>query len=121
MEDEVKQKLNDTLLGMIDDLAKTKDFVIDQAPDVIQQLLVYKFYISIVCLILGLMFGVVVIYSVFKFIGAEPEDGKVIFGSAIGFLVGSFAGCGFILEGTAWFKIWLAPKLYLLEYAKDFF
>jgi len=121
MDDEVKQKLNDTLIGMIDNLAKTKDFVIEQAPDVIQQLLVYKFYISLVCFILGLILGVLAIYSAFRFITAKPADGIVIACSAVGFFIGSFAGSGFLLEGTAWFKIWLAPKLFLLEYAKGFF
>jgi len=121
MDDEIKQKLNDTLIGMIDDLAKTKDFVIEQAPDIIQQLLVYKFSVSLVCFILGLMLGVLAIYSVFRFIAAKTDDGITRAYSVLGLFIGAFAGSGFLLEGTAWFKIWLAPKLFLLEYAKELF
>lgn len=123
MDEEIKNKLNETLIGMIDDLSKTKDFVIEQAPDVIQQLLTWRFTISIIecCSLLILM--PILAYLCYRTINCKYWDSGKEWPAFFVFFCGAgFVFCFFCLFLTyEWLKIWLAPKLFLLEYAKDFF
>jgi len=121
MEDEIKQKLNDTLIGMIDDLAKTKDFVIEQAPDVIQQLLLWRFTISFTLWILCILGTIACIYGIYKtrdcIDNPEGVGPFILIFSGIIVMVTTVG----IFANTAWLKIWIAPKLFLLEFARGFF
>lgn len=98
---------------------KTGDFVTEQAPDVVQQLLVWKLAQA---LVVGLMCAVVFFtcaYHVYRVLRAErPEEWHgpvammcVIFGTPSFMMM-----VPYLLEAL---QIWLAPKVYLIEYTAN--
>lgn len=110
---------------------KTGQFVVEQAPDVVQQLIVYNLVISGLASLLGL----VLTLTLFKTIPAclkwgpimddyrhKEHEGAIIkfllnFGAA---LVCVSAGPLFFFENIGNFlKLVLAPKVWLLEYAAN--
>jgi hypothetical protein len=96
------------------------DFAVEQIPDVIHQLLMWKFVHSLFlfCVFLSLLvFCIVFTYKLFtakKGSGMEEAQPLVIFT-----IVGSLVSVAGLLASLTWIKIWVAPKLYLLEYAVD--
>lgn len=95
-----------------------------QLPDVISQLLIWNFTQSLVSSILGILlfcFFQYVAWRLFKYCkktwaanGDDIFDHPEIFIYATGYLL-SFIALTWV--NLTWLKIWLSPKLYLIEYA----
>lgn len=126
---------------LIDAIQKTQgavgeavDFVVEQSPEVVQQLLLWNFTISLIWFCVGWI-GIFVSYKIFRFLISQspPErgetwaykvwsDGDVWMNPALVFSHVFNAALAFccliaVLSHLTWLKIWIAPKLYLLEYA----
>jgi len=126
MNEEVTNKANELLLSMLNGIETASDFVIDQTPDVIQQLLAWHFITSLLCFVF-----IFASPFIFYFIGGkivsmmcqEDDDKERIFcvniGKCVGLLASFLTVVGLFCEAQplAWLQIWIAPKLYLLEYA----
>nr|WP_251120017.1 hypothetical protein [Escherichia coli] len=93
-----------------------------QIPDVVRQLLIWNFAASVIFSILGVLlfagaqFGA---WKVFKHLRKRWRDDELwehpeIIIIAVVYIV-TFAPLGWL--SLDWLKIWLAPKLYLIEYA----
>jgi hypothetical protein len=99
---------------------KAIDFAVEQIPDVIHQLLMWKFAHSLLYFFVFLILTGLLIYATYKIIIIENNskyDGAQIFALFSG--AGSI-GCFFgVLGNLTWLKIWIAPKVYLLEYAAE--
>lgn len=94
-----------------------------QIPDVVHQLLVWNSVSSILMQIFILSFISVYVFAVYKFYkiteSKNLDDGPLIagiFSLAVGALFATGLAIAFF-SYFDWLKIWLAPKLYLLEYA----
>jgi hypothetical protein len=101
-------------------------FLSEQLPDVIQQLLLFKAIESAVVCAIGLAIcaaiavagyrlwkaGVAIPYNKYD---NDGREGRMIIGCAMQIAAGVIASC--ILTHMTWLQIWLAPKVYLLEYA----
>jgi len=113
MTEELKQKAQEALVTMIDDALKVRDFAIDQAPDVVQQLLTYTLVYHLVFFLLGwvLLLGFPC-WVVWCFKNFNDIDDKMGYGFIPGVLLVP-SGCGFIAVNLVWIKIWLAPKICL--------
>jgi hypothetical protein len=118
----MNEELQSALAKIIETTIQAKDFCLEQAPDLINQLLAWKFAISLIWFVVGL-----VIFSftpiLFKMakdgwsdIDAEWAEFKCICGSTGTFFI-PVAGLCLVLNNLAWLQIWIAPKVYLLEYA----
>jgi hypothetical protein len=97
------------------------DFAMQQAPDLIHQLLLYHFVISLVWFVVGLLITLSSIY--FGYVACKNYASKKwddAYSPLVMFLIFPI-GFGFtvISANTDWLKIWLAPKIYLLEYAAN--
>lgn len=127
----------DKFNGAVD---KGVDFALTQAPEVVQELLLWKSVTSFIgfafgVLMLGLGF-VYVFYTVRSIIKTRPEKGgecnlywdafvyhnpSLTVYSAVVFPVLTLSHTTVFLtvaiQNNDWLKIWIAPKLYLLEYA----
>lgn len=93
---------------------KTTAFAIEQAPDVIQQLLVYKFWSSVIaaagCLALAAW--------LFKWARKELKDcGADAIAPGLAIIAALLIGAVSIYHCNVAVKIKLAPKVYLIEYA----
>lgn len=142
--------LNDALVTIIQKTQGAVEsgvsFLSEQIPDVIQQLLMWKFYEAVVWSIFGLLLFVVGTalvskglyhnlqynkwYEVWrnnsgdlekeaklKYLEQEPK--AVVYGIAGGFMgaVGIFGFCRFMINGMEAVQIYIAPKVWLIEYA----
>lgn len=116
--------LNDALVAIIQKTQGAVEsgvaFLSGQMPDVIQQLLLWKFTEALVWFVVMTLFQVVLIWGAFKAhkISEDTNDyvpfvPYMIFGGLVSLLVTGFAvGSAF----TA-LKVYIAPKVWLLEYA----
>ncbi len=127
------QSLDTSLSTLIDGTteksAKLVEFLYTQAPDVISQLLLYHGIESAAQCLIGTLLivgGPLFIYfagkKYYNFLGGDEEDRKdepcfwvpTIISTVIITLVTQINGWG--MANLVWVKIWIAPKVYLLEW-----
>lgn len=122
MKEELVEKVQVVMVEIIDTMMKAKDFALDQAPEVISQLLMWKTVSSLMWFGFGIVLSMLCAYSLkmwHKTIkwGDSYNNDDVGWVFTLLFLV--FI-CGMImLANLTWLKIWIAPKLYLMEYAAN--
>jgi len=128
MNEQLQTALTDLINKSLAGVDATKDFLVDEIPDVVQQLLwwhgIYNFILF--------LFGILYFFSIFSIVlmvyrknkeGIKQFDGEeVFFFSLFGpiFLFIIFLPVLFTMNLT-WFQIWIAPKVWLLEYATRLF
>jgi hypothetical protein len=130
----IQNTLENALISSIEGIKKTGTELVDalyqQAPEVINQLLVWHGVDSIINFVFGifLVFGMPLItckiisklYTKFKV--NEWKKGETVDFWAPSLIIGIVCNIACILIGSLvcmnlkWLKIWLAPKVYLLEY-----
>ena len=122
MKEQLEQKSIE-LLGWLEQAIKTTaEFGTEQVPLFIQELLLYKFWMSLGGFAVGVLALIVSIYTLIKFIkwclknSKEYELSFSLFW-AIPIGISVIAIC----SETDWIMIKLAPRLYLLEYVKTLF
>ena len=128
MEELIKQA-NAVLPAIIDRLAKAEDFVIEQAPLVIQELLTWNFVISLLWHIVGwVLLSTIFLYSkkLWEFRGEEEleskgtaQEGFATVLTIIVYVAHVFFSSLFIFSNLDWLKIWIAPRVWLIEYAAE--
>lgn len=143
MNEQAKDALTNLLNLAIDGIEGAKNFAEREIPDVIEQLLMWEMVQSLVFFVIGTVFLIMSSILVAKTPGtikraAEARDNKEswIFvyknreittlsydarASGAATLVPAvfFALGSTWLLNITWLKIWIAPKLFLLEYASD--
>jgi hypothetical protein len=134
----LKQALAEIITSTTKTVGQAKDFVLAQAPDVVRQLLAWKMAESLINDILSVLLWATAVFVTMKYfrygirnhwgmdeyIHGKPtidhEDAiplLIIWGvtGVVFDLTAIIGGCNiFNLE---WVQIWLAPKVYLIEYA----
>jgi hypothetical protein len=137
---QLQTALAETLTKTVSVMGDAKDFVTAQLPDVIQQLLMWKFYESLLPMVLWLAMSLIFIkwffnttikngdwnaalsgtpnYSTYD---NMPKNGvpKAIIGGVKALFVLSFFLTFIFNINFTWLQILVAPKIYLLEYAKS--
>lgn len=120
MSDKLDEALVDIIKKATSGVDSAVDFLGGQIPDVVSQLLAFELFVSIFW---TLVFSVFLIGSAIltkKGFCEEFENSEVCGFSALVGLV--FFVISFIvvsINATTAIKIWLAPKIFLLEYAAD--
>ena len=141
MNEQLQQTINEILTRSIEAFNQGADWMAGQIPDVVEQLLLWKFTISLVAFmaaLLVLVFSSVILPKILSDIeknaveaynNKEPWTRFGIYGQLTsnafdarignGWIPYALSGISilFILFNLTWLKIWIAPKLYLLEYA----
>jgi hypothetical protein len=124
MTEELKTKTEEVLLEIINDCLSLKVFVVEQTPLVVQELLMYNFWISLLaCLsipMLTLIFYIISRLSGFYewvTISDNERTGRGVTIFIVVIMLALFMPM-VIKHNLDWFQIWLAPKFYLLEYAR---
>ena len=122
MNEQLEQKSVE-LLGWLEQTIKTTaDFGTEQIPLFIQELLLYKFWMSLGGFAVGVIMLIVSIYTLLKFIRwcvKNKNDENLPFSML--WLIPLAISIIAICENTDWIMIKLAPRLYLLEYVKTLF
>jgi len=118
----IETETESALKGILETAVQTKDFVLEQAPDVIHQLLMYTVAESILTIAAFLLVSFISYKAVFKWSCQELEyDGSWRIGKATCAAAGGLASFIFFilfLEALSVLtKVLIAPKLFILEYA----
>ena len=122
MNEQLEQKSIE-LLGWLEQAIKTtSEFGSEQIPLFIQELLLYKFWMSLGGCAMGVLALIFSIYTLFKFIKwcRKDKNGDVLPFSLF-WAIPIFLSICAICSETDWIMIKLAPRLYLLEYVKTLF
>lgn len=120
MNEQLQNALSSILNSSANAIGTAKDFLVAEIPDVVYQLLLWKAIQSAIAFAICVVVIVVWIYFItrlYKWAESIGEEAWIAF--AFGsFLTGaalfSIAECWMNLN---WLQIWIAPKIYLLEYA----
>lgn len=112
----MNEKLQEALAEIIQLTLQGKDFVLEQAPGVITQLLRWEYTISLIWFCVGVLILAFAIWFIVYSVKADVIDYDAIFHcGCAAFLIGLFMiGCN-----IDWLQIAIAPKAYLLEYASE--
>jgi len=124
MNTELDQTANEALRALIDNAASAKEFILAELPEVVQQLLLWKMWESIIYMLMPIAAAIATVVILKKTMAALIEvDGDptiktvpLVVASAISIVVSLVS---MSLLNIDWLQIWLAPKVYLLEYAAD--
>ena len=124
----LNEKLTELLIWIEEGVKTSKDFVVEQAPLFIQELLAWNFWISLIAFVIWTVVWVSIIwtllsgfYQAFKYGWGEEEPSK----GAIKVMVGVCAtliGCmayflnDFHSKSMEWLQISIAPRVWLVEY-----
>jgi len=119
--DQVKDKASDALINMIDITVKSMSDVVEfgkqQIPEVIHQLLMWEMAKGIIGFSVGVIFAIVTVIFFRKACQWYQEDSSnapAHIGTAVLLVISSILLIDNIMIIV---QIWVAPKLYLLEYA----
>lgn len=135
MNEQLQQAISQLITMSLVAIDKGATFLSGQIPDVIQQLLLWKAWESFLhFFIFGIVLSIVIVYANIKQFnywmqettnsyGHKQRRIHEDYGALVMFNILQFLWV-FILPqaiyNLTWFQIWLAPKVYLIEYAKEF-
>lgn len=138
--DKLKEALAELITGVTQTASDAKTFVVAQLPDVVRQLLVWKFFQNLIPMIFFAVVFIVVFTAWLRAFKAgdwnpvytdsirwsghkdcNPQNGypKMIFGIVKAALTVISAFAFLFSVNLTWLQIWIAPKVYLIEFAKD--
>ena len=125
MNEELQEKANEVLLKLLEGIEQSGEFIVDQAPDVVQQLLRWHMVEALGMASLAVLCAVGVLWLsrvTWKFFGsdvsAQLADGSAMLYVILFMLLIPCCGIALSRLSTA-AQIYVAPKLYLIEYAAD--
>lgn len=116
MNEQAQKILVDLLQKASNGIDSAVSFSQAQIPDVIQQLLMWNTVSSAGIQILCVLTVVACIYLM-VFAWNKGDDAVVVLAALLSSGAGSITCIVVIFNHFDWLKIWLAPKLYLIEYA----
>jgi len=95
-------------------------FVLSEIPEIVNQLLVWKFWVAITWSVVSFTVFIIANIYGFKYLikGIKEQDQDIGFMGTIILIPNFFIIFPVTIINTGiWMQIWLAPKIYLIEYA----
>ena len=119
MNEQLQNALAEIITSALENAEAAKGFVLAELPDVVQQVLAWHFAVSLIWFVLGAVTLAFLAWAWIsprgayrRCVGDEFGEIFVVAGTLAGLMVGLLG----VLNIT-WLQIWLAPKVYLIEYA----
>ena len=117
--DALENTANEALKGMIEASTSASSWVISELPEVVDQLLKWKFIESLAFFVIG----VVLLLSAVAVMGVnarkECATPEFIASSFVYVILSGIISLSIISCNLDWLQILLAPKVYLIEYASQ--
>lgn len=133
MNEQLQQALADVIIGASETMGQAKDLLISELPDVAQQALLYYGVYYALTAAVGMFILITLVVVWVKYSGCAEYDGvsprKWTLthdddGAVSPHVMGTVLLTGVLvtivcekLFNLTWLKIWIAPKLWLIEYA----
>ena len=125
----ISKEIAEKLLEMLQTAGEIKEFTLTQAPDIIQQILLWHTIESTLALMLGLVFILIAVFCIVKFpsflkksestMESNIYDAYTVCSGIIG-VCAIIAGPILFLENILiMIKILVTPKIFLLEYLSE--
>jgi hypothetical protein len=119
MKKEVEEKLVDMLNWAEGALKTGSDFVVEQTPLYIQELLIYNFWASLTWFVISFICFIITIYATYRLVSYFVKNDN---GDALPFTMFLVFPILFSVMGmeknTDWFKIKVAPRVYIVDYLR---
>lgn len=126
MNENMQQAMADIIHASLSAVETAKSFLSEQIPDVIQQLLLWHMTKNLILFLIGMTILIAIIVCTFiaiKKIKSSAMDamdkngwtGVTILAAVIACFVPPF------FLNLTWLQIWIAPKIFLIEYAARMF
>lgn len=119
----MNEQLQKALVEILESVLSAKVFLTAELPDVISQLLVWNMSMSILETVLGIFILWTIYFATKKYannwdkIYQKDLDATIVLMGIYDIVMGVAGFC--LLFNLKWLQIWLAPKIYLLEYAAN--
>lgn len=122
MNEDLQKALAEFVKATLTGLQQGKDFALSQAPDLIQQLLRWKFWQYTLCCVLDMLVIVLALVFVPRLVEAQQTRDSYDFplpGALAGVLgiLGLVVIVAFMIDGANLVELCVAPKVWLLEWA----
>lgn len=126
MNEQLQTALVDILTKVTTGVEHSITFLSTELPDVVNQLLMWKMFESLLFCILGVVLLIIVMIADLKLhkiavnhVEKHPYSEALVLGwGMFGSVIRIFAyGFPLSILNLAWLKIWIAPKIFLIEYA----
>ena len=116
----MNEQLNAALTELLKTVQQTKDFAISQSPDVIRQMLLWRFIVALFWSGVGCMLIWVGRKGIQKIIevGNNEKDDDEATAELIANLIMCIFGFALIMVFFSWLEILIAPKWYVIECIK---
>ncbi len=117
-----KEQLEIALVDLIQSSVKAKDFLVGELPEVVEQLLMWKFWYNFIWFVGAIIVLTFSWKKINKWYKVCSEDNwrtdDLVIPSMVGMVFLAFASFIALIEGinVTWLQIWVAPKIYLIEY-----
>lgn len=120
MNEQLQQALSELIIKATTGIDTASEFILAELPDVIYQLLMWhgvrSLLIAIACIVIFII-ATVGNYKFYKYASKEDYwEQPYIFGNIFISMIYIPCVCGF---NITWLKIWIAPKVWLIEYAAN--
>lgn len=120
---DLQSKLS-SILDWVEETAKSAEqFAVEQTPLYIQELLAWNFWHSLVWFIIGVVYLIIGLSSAIFFYQQREvirdwdyDDPPFFFFALIPLVLGLLCGLVTTTENLEWFQIWVAPRVWLVEY-----
>ena len=135
MNEQLQQAISQLITMSLVSIDKGATFLSGQIPDVIQQLLLWKAWESFLhFFIFGVVLSIVIVYANIKQFNYWMQETTDKNGYKLKRIHEEYSPLALLnifqimwllvipnaLGNLTWFQIWIAPKIYLIEYAKEF-
>lgn len=122
MNENMQNALAEIIRNSMTALESAKNFLVAEIPDVIHQLLLWKFTTSLIAFTASIIFGLVIPIIVGVVAFKRERQFKDTYSEGMAYTIGIFASLlslfiAFLLFNLTWLQIWIAPKIFLIEYA----
>lgn len=119
MNETIKTQALAALQQVITDTTTLRDFAVAQAPEVIRELLTWKFTVSLICFATGAILLTLGNWGTKKLGDYEYRQTRDRGFSVILHLVVTGLGLGLLSSNLDWLQILIAPRVWLIEYAAN--
>ena len=126
MNEQLEKTLQSALIDLIETATTAKDFIIAEIPDVVNQLLIWEATKSGLSTAFSILLIVIFFIAWKKIIQIEKylkENNSQfeynLYGLSFAVSVIIYIPITIQFTSLDWLKIWIAPKLYLIEYAAE--
>jgi len=119
LDEQLQKAMVEVLTKAIESTDKAAHFLASELPDVAQEVLKYYFVYSFFwCFVGGIVILIPIAMLYVNYKNEWKKGGMVVLNIVVG-IIGGTMGMIIISENLDWLKIWLAPKLYIIEYVSS--